>query len=1202
MKLVSNRNFLLIIIIFFGFLKSLISQNSLPTVTPSTPESYALSMASNVPIDQSTGQMAFTVPIHNIQIDGNDWPITLQYNYGGFITEAKPSLAGWGWTLNAYGSITRQIRGIADFKPKGYYGDINTGDELTEVQSLINDFVDVSSSSEIYDMPYHKFMAIYRGELDSELDKYVVNIAGKRFSFKVKREPNNVLEPYFLSVTNYKVDIETSLFPYFHISAFTVTDDAGVKYHFTSGDSEDIYATPENPDIYYDRTTSWLLSRIQYINGEGVNFNYGSETWHTWNFSAKAISWNGEYTTPNQLGTYFDGVTGGYNDANKVTLMNRKILNSIDFPKGSLTFHTVEKGPGGFENHKVYDRITLRNNNDQIINDFTLEHLGGRDALVEITKNNEMYYGFDYNQLSFSYPGFFRNASSKPLDQDNYGYYNGANNSQAIANSINGSQVNKEISELHTRKGAMKKIIYPTGGFTEIRYEQNDIKVPYEQSNGSGSGFNRNITLQLYATATNNNRHIERTVTFDYPVRASLSHFISGDATHGNSIYLGIKRLSGPPASDYTEHCYNSATPLNHWYYPLVINSRRNNLNVPDPFDPKPCDVYYPNPILVPNFVTGKDPDNNCPYPPGNVFGCTDDYTINQTGNSGGDFWIIPGTYRFYISTHTDGNTDRPSYFYNDPINSRIRLEYYIPDMTDDGEPFVNDLVGGIRVKEISNFDNTGEKVSKVEYSYYDEDGFSTGVLNKKPQLSETHNVTVIPESGSGITQWTQKNYYLNTYVEEFGNRGVPIYYQKVRKKFEFVSESTSNPTPLFPTVTNPNSSDYNFNVSHNGYVETEYETPFEINEYSYPKVPINTDIQGARKVSERTYDGNSNLLSELETDYILRRHLLSPDQLFLQDNILINQDDNDEHPWSFKIYLPKNRTVDFANNCYSESGECYLDIKMLHKFIRYKEIEMFWMPDEVRSFQDDIETITSYTRDQESQYLYNKEKSFSTSSGKNYREVYSYPQNFDNDEYSGMVTRNQLKTPVQIQKYVDDQKTFDGKGEYDTTAFQGYKLIKQLVQVKDQEDYFEEFRIEYDIEGNIISLIDKDDLETIFVWGYHKEYPIAKIVNPPSSDGLLSFGSLSALSNADNDNTLGYLGNEGALREALDNLRSSPEMINAQVTSYTYDPLIGVTSQTDPRGYTMYYVYDEKNRLEFVKDSNGNILSQNEYNYILNN
>jgi YD repeat-containing protein len=51
-------------------------------------------------------------------------------------------------------------------------------------------------------------------------------------------------------------------------------------------------------------------------------------------------------------------------------------------------------------------------------------------------------------------------------------------------------------------------------------------------------------------------------------------------------------------------------------------------------------------------------------------------------------------------------------------------------------------------------------------------------------------------------------------------------------------------------------------------------------------------------------------------------------------------------------------------------------------------------------------------------------------------------------------------------------------------------------------------------------------------------------------------------------------------------------------VTTYTYDPLIGVTSITDPKDYTVYYEYDDFNRLKQVKDADGKILSENEYNY----
>ncbi|SFT96821.1 YD repeat-containing protein [Algoriphagus locisalis] len=67
-----------------------------------------------------------------------------------------------------------------------------------------------------------------------------------------------------------------------------------------------------------------------------------------------------------------------------------------------------------------------------------------------------------------------------------------------------------------------------------------------------------------------------------------------------------------------------------------------------------------------------------------------------------------------------------------------------------------------------------------------------------------------------------------------------------------------------------------------------------------------------------------------------------------------------------------------------------------------------------------------------------------------------------------------------------------------------------------------------------------------------------------------------------------------------IDELRLHPE--DAMMTSYTYKPLVGMTSRTDPRGYTVTYVYDTANRLQTVKDEDGNILEHYEYNYATGN
>jgi YD repeat-containing protein len=66
-----------------------------------------------------------------------------------------------------------------------------------------------------------------------------------------------------------------------------------------------------------------------------------------------------------------------------------------------------------------------------------------------------------------------------------------------------------------------------------------------------------------------------------------------------------------------------------------------------------------------------------------------------------------------------------------------------------------------------------------------------------------------------------------------------------------------------------------------------------------------------------------------------------------------------------------------------------------------------------------------------------------------------------------------------------------------------------------------------------------------------------------------------------------------------FDDIRLHPAP--ALMTTYTYDPLIGVTSQTDPNNTVMFYEYDAFGRLRTIKDRDGNILKTMEYHYKAN-
>lgn len=63
-----------------------------------------------------------------------------------------------------------------------------------------------------------------------------------------------------------------------------------------------------------------------------------------------------------------------------------------------------------------------------------------------------------------------------------------------------------------------------------------------------------------------------------------------------------------------------------------------------------------------------------------------------------------------------------------------------------------------------------------------------------------------------------------------------------------------------------------------------------------------------------------------------------------------------------------------------------------------------------------------------------------------------------------------------------------------------------------------------------------------------------------------------------------------------IDEVRLLP--FDATMTTCTYDPLVGKTSETDANNITSYYEYDEFQRLKRIKDQYGSIIKQYIYYY----
>ena len=180
----------------------------------------------------------------------------------------------------------------------------------------------------------------------------------------------------------------------------------------------------------------------------------------------------------------------------------------------------------------------------------------------------------------------------------------------------------------------------------------------------------------------------------------------------------------------------------------------------------------------------------------------------------------------------------------------------------------------------------------------------------------------------------------------------------------------------------------------------------------------------------------------------------------------------------------------------------------------------------------------------------------------------------------------HRINTPIEVTTYEEGEKLSTQRTIYKDWGSD--LVLPELVRTAKSNDGLED-RLEYtdyDSEGNILEVRQSNGSVTAYVWGYQQTYPVAKVENATRSQ-------IEALSGFGNN----FHAGAGALGQSqINQLRSLP---NALVTTYTYKPMVGITSMTDTRGYTMYYEYDAFNRLTAIKDADNNLIEDYEYHYI---
>ncbi|NHA06094.1 RHS repeat protein, partial [Mucilaginibacter sp. HC2] len=130
-----------------------------------------------------------------------------------------------------------------------------------------------------------------------------------------------------------------------------------------------------------------------------------------------------------------------------------------------------------------------------------------------------------------------------------------------------------------------------------------------------------------------------------------------------------------------------------------------------------------------------------------------------------------------------------------------------------------------------------------------------------------------------------------------------------------------------------------------------------------------------------------------------------------------------------------------------------------------------------------------------------------------------------------------------------------------------------------------------YDPRGNLTQQKRINGIPFSYIWSYNRQYPVAEIKNGDYNTIVSLLGGTTAVDNFANSNPT-----DATLKTFLAPLRTNSAMGTAQVTTYTYSPLVGITSITDTKGETTTYEYDSFQRLMNVKDKDGNIVKHMDY------
>jgi hypothetical protein len=243
--------------------------------------------AADVSVDLYTGKSQASIPICNLASKGISIPVSVDYADGaGVKLHEYATQVGLGWQLNAGGAISRVVRGFPDELPNGYLGTgtlpTNILTSQTQWGKLIASYVGnaggMTSNEHTAIFGYAASAALTAPTADGEPDIFYVKTPFFSFQFVF----NELGVPVFPNTTGYKIIttnfINTSSL-YNQNSSFEVIDPSGNQYYFGTN----VYSREQSTDslygVPYQFNSTWYLTQIITFNSKDViNLSYTSSS------------------------------------------------------------------------------------------------------------------------------------------------------------------------------------------------------------------------------------------------------------------------------------------------------------------------------------------------------------------------------------------------------------------------------------------------------------------------------------------------------------------------------------------------------------------------------------------------------------------------------------------------------------------------------------------------------------------------------------------------------------------------------------------------------------------------------------------------------------------------------------------------------------------------------------------------------------